>query len=98
MTRQEHDRQNAKNPKKPTAAEWRQQEEARKFWEELRETYMKAGLSPYHFEEAMRFSGHLFEKPEEPKVKSAAELRAEQREQFESFRRRFSEAVRETKG
>lgn len=40
---------------------------------------MMAGLSPYHFEEAMRFGNHLFDKPQES-VKTAEEIRHESRQ------------------
>lgn len=40
---------------------------------------MRAGLSPYHFEEAMRFPNHLFEKPKE-ELKTATELKYQNRE------------------
>lgn len=58
--------QNGKRrPPEPSFAEWQQQELARKSWERLRDSYLKAAQSAYHFEEMAGYGDHLFPEPEE---------------------------------
>lgn len=92
MTKEEYrERQLVQAGKKKPAAiseqEWYQQERARKSWDELRKTYFKAASSPWHWEEAMGFTNHLFPEPEEAedRVLTAAEYRDLERDAERSF-------------
>ena len=59
--------------------------------------YFKGAASPYHFEEMMYFSGHLFEKPPEPRLETAQELKRKEREELQkgwaNFVDSFSESM-----
>jgi hypothetical protein len=85
-TKQEYDRELAAQkkgkPPKISPSEWRKQEEARKFWEELSQDMNLAVWHPAHFERLFRFPDHLFGEPPEPpketvKPSSPADVRRE---------------------
>ncbi len=92
LTKEDHDRQKAKKPKEPTPEEWRRQEEAKRQDERLKGTYWLAAQSPYHFEEAMLFPNHVFDKPKEPERRASTS--EERRAQEEAAQNNFIEGLR----
>ncbi len=91
MTKDQYDEQKRVNkggkPKEPTHEDWRGAERERELWRALKTSYLKAGISPYYFEEEMWFADHCFDAPEEPKVESDEE----RRERIKEMDRRATE-------
>ncbi len=85
-----------KKPTTPTEEHWHRQAEARRVWERMRERYYFAGQSPWHWETAMLYAEHLFDKPPEPerKVLTAQEIKEQERAAAAKFIADLEEQVK----
>lgn len=85
-------------PEEPSPVEWKQQEEAARFHDLIRDNYYKLAQSPYHFEDVMYFPDHLFPEPKEPTVKTAKEMKREMRRMDDQATQEMISALEELSG